>query len=195
MSHGVSTHLQSPDPTIRIFGMIVGEYLSSKIYNEKDIPPLNFDLDINDPVVVNLRNLQNFDLNAIDEVIVEEITEEPTELKVEFEEKKVEKWKRFNQPDSDDEDEEDLLPFNINEYEGKSADLKYIPHCIEHLRSNEPDKIEIGLDSVVKLITKLPLKIVDEHSIELCFSLLDLKDSHNIDQFNERKENAAVTLI
>jgi len=111
----------------------------------------------------------------------------------------------FDNSSDEESDDDDLEPYYMEEEEEitSAQELKnkikpplYITDCISGLISEEePNKIEVSLNTAPELIKSCGLNDIKEFGIRLCSILLSMNNNYELDNFEENRQEALNNLI
>lgn len=201
--HGVQIRIGSPEASIRMLGMVVGENLTSAI--DSTSPELKFEYE-DSPDLVHLLQLlvvpEKPELNSINLDALEEEEEKPTVGGTNHDTGKGSESQ--NSKDSDqanilgdslDSDDDDLEPYDMsNDVPVKSCKRPvYIRDCLGGLIENKnPEWTKECLKAAGDLIHSDDA--VDEVSEEMAKVLLHLEDSYSVPDFIGLRHRALIAL-
>ncbi|OLL24079.1 ISWI chromatin-remodeling complex ATPase ISW2 [Neolecta irregularis DAH-3] len=209
-TQGLSDHLSAMHEKVRLFGMVVGEAISSVV----DSKPLKFGVpDMQTTEAESLKSLINitdmfFDPSAIFQPIVEEV-QQPTTSPIE---EALETPSVADPPASMQNLQTEFIPYPIPDFDDEDSDDDpvcatrkkkvlapvYVKDLISMFRDHENyDRQLTALKSAPSLILRKAHfgSELSEYAIELGHQLVGLKDTFDIDDFLQMKRDAMVILI
>ncbi|KAJ3043147.1 TEL2, telomere maintenance protein 2 [Rhizophlyctis rosea] len=205
---GMGKYLDSTVTRVRRLAMVTAECFS-KISDGSEV--LSFELEEDDASRA-LRKLAEPMTEEEGEEHVEEdavvASQKEDEAKVEFAKVQdsgntVRKSMHISNDDADSDDE-DLEPYDMSEDASETAESggkrlkppRYIRDCMQWLRSEEdPDKLELALQSVEGVIRSTSPRELAEISKDLCWTLLNLQNNYDLDGFVKNRMGAMVAVV
>ena len=196
MLSGVQAHLENPNNKVRQLGMVVAECLTASLH--PDGQKLKFDIEEDDNVTI-LRLLAtspkfNSDLEKQNFLKKENVIENDLNKKESI--KDVNTVNMTEQVSLDDQDDEDLLPFEMSE---DDSDLiegihppKYIAQCIDGLLASDDPKRHIASLHVLTKVVKNDKDNLYHQCVQLVTILLHLQDKYSLEDYNELRFSAMV---
>ncbi|KAJ3020382.1 TEL2, telomere maintenance protein 2 [Thoreauomyces humboldtii] len=199
-------YLDSADLRVRRMGMVTAECFSRKFSPGTH---LNFEL-VEDEETVFLRSLASsnlstldLDLDSFNKSVINKVshstgldTEEPSS---DQDPDEIEVPEAEIVGDSDD----DLEPYDMPDIAVGGDDEKprprapmYIQECLEGLESHDdPDKLQVCLESVSSLVASAPLIALDEYRDKLCSALIYLQDTYDLPGFAEQRMSGLTAIV
>ncbi|XP_053550214.1 telomere length regulation protein TEL2 homolog [Bombina bombina] len=191
LTSGTRHYLDSSVPSIRHLGMVVAECLSRHI--DSQAPSLSFQYEEDEEIKELKSLLTPLCVCPQDAPTIEKtpIKSSPSKVKSANNTSVETGSKSDSELDSDD----DLEPYDMSADTEmkKSKTPKYIRDCIEVLLSDDLDKVEVTLNSLVALIWANPVA-TKEVSVELTKILLHLDDKPGVERFAELRYSSLVAL-
>lgn len=189
---GVQGHLESPTEKVRRLGMVVAECVSSAL--EPDQQKLTFEYEKDEETEL-LHTLSKGPMFQRKQHRVSPRSD-VTGRKDKLEEAKSREAESEASPESDQESDDDLKPYDLGEEESAndSKAPRYLRDCIESLLETEnPSKSEASLKVVKKLVCAEPDEL-QEVCVELVKVLLHLQDRFTTEDFIELRHSAMVAV-
>ncbi|XP_070847570.1 telomere length regulation protein TEL2 homolog [Chaetodon trifascialis] len=193
MLGGMQSHLDSSVVRIRHMGMVVGEYLSSRIDISGTKLKFEYDQDEETRELLSLMTPITGDepeAEPADRVDVPQDTNETSP------QNEPSQNKSEPQPDSDLDSDDELTPYDMSgdQQISEASPPRYIRDCLETLISSEdPVRVELSLRVAEGLVRK-NVFAAREISVQLTKVLLHMEDKYNINGFLSLRQATMVAL-
>ncbi|XP_076616930.1 telomere length regulation protein TEL2 homolog [Chaetodon auriga] len=193
MLGGMQSHLDSSVVRIRHMGMVVGEYLSSRI----DISgtKLKFEYD-QDEEIRELLSLMTPITGDEPEAEPADRVDVPQDTNETSPQNESSQNKSEPQPDSDLDSDDELTPYDMSgdQQISEASPPRYIRDCLETLISSEdPVRVELSLRVAEGLVRK-NVFAAREISVQLTKVLLHMEDKYSINGFLSLRQATMVAL-